>query len=120
MKCRWPYEIRESKRFPEEYISSLMNREEDEEAGVYNYSAVLEPLGRGVEYVYRIKELGKNALSKIYTLYIQPESDTFSFLFAGDPQLGADALNRDGCWMEENSGQRYPVCPGCRLYHYRR
>lgn len=87
---------KESKRFPEEYISSLMNREEDEEAGVYNYSAVLEPLGRGVEYVYRIKELGKNALSKIYTLYIQPESDTFSFLFAGDPQLGADALNRDG------------------------
>ncbi|MDO4272859.1 MAG: metallophosphoesterase [Eubacteriales bacterium] len=95
------YALRHENTETETYAVSLMGRQKGEAKGAYCYTAELKPLSAGKEYVYRIRRLGSQDISERYTFDGAEEGDDFTFLFSGDPQIGADERTADGVMWEK-------------------
>lgn len=66
----------------------------------YCYKGDLTELISGSTYLYRIRDKNTGALSAQYTVKIPSDPAGFTFLFAGDPQIGADDLENDAAAWE--------------------
>ena len=95
------YGLRQQETDTTTYTSRLMGRQKGEAKDAYCYTAELGPLTMGKEYVYRIKRLGSKDISESYTYKGAENKDEFSFLFFGDPQIGAEEKSEDGLMWEK-------------------
>lgn len=68
--------------------------------GQYCYKGDLSGLIQGSTYLYRISDKNSGALSEYYTVKIPSAISGVTFLFAGDPQIGADDLSNDAAAWE--------------------
>ncbi|WP_343250868.1 metallophosphoesterase family protein [Diplocloster hominis] len=93
------YEVRYAPKtagaFPESYDTVLMERVYAGVASTYCYKAEINLPLPGTEYIYRIKQLGNPNYSDSYSVSSQSPGEAFSFLFAGDPQIGAGEISQD-------------------------
>ncbi|MEG2175088.1 MAG: metallophosphoesterase family protein, partial [Oscillospiraceae bacterium] len=62
---------------------------------VYCYTATLNNLLANTQYAYRISSLSNSKCSNTFYFETQELAGRFSFLFVGDPQLGANRLKSD-------------------------
>lgn len=83
------------------YATTLMGRKKGGVKGVYCYTAQLTDLEPGSDYAYRITGIGSQDASAVYTYEATNPADGFTFLFAGDPQIGAEDTVRDSESWEE-------------------
>lgn len=95
------YGLRQEEEEADMYTSCLMGRQKGETQDAYCYTAELGPLTMGKEYVYRIKRLGSKDISESYTYKGADNEEDFTFLFFGDPQIGAGELTEDGFMWEK-------------------
>ena len=73
----------------------IMEERADEESSAYCYTAVMSNLEPNMEYVYQVSTFNEQKVSKPYTYINDANMGTFSFLFVGDPQIGAGNLETD-------------------------
>lgn len=72
--------------FPSKYTSYTANLQAANDTGFYSNQLTMSGLAYNTEYVYRL--INGSVVSEIYSFRTGTEGD-FSFLFAGDPQIGA-------------------------------
>lgn len=80
--------------------STLMGRTFLEDHGYYVNRAMLERLKVDTEYYYRIVKVGSTEGSKLMTFKTAGISD-FSFVFLGDPQIGAYGNDDEELWEQQ-------------------
>jgi len=85
--------------FPDDYTEVLATPSSAINSGFYTERAKMTNLAYDTEYVYRlVNEEGLSSIpvvSDIYTFKTDKNSTSFSFLFAGDPQIGAGNLAKN-------------------------
>lgn len=77
------------------YTDIPMEEVSDEDGKWYCYTADIDGLELDTRYFYRIASQDGQCVTDIYEYKTPAEGDSFSFLFAGDPQLGSDELASD-------------------------
>ncbi len=80
------YAIKAGDSFPETYSEAPATAAAASDSGFYSYKAVLSGLEANTEYVYRL--VNGETVSDVYS-FQTAGSGAFSFLLAGDPQIGA-------------------------------
>ncbi|MCU6735615.1 purple acid phosphatase family protein [Diplocloster agilis] len=87
--------------FPDSYESVLLGRTYAGVSSTYCYKADMDLALPDTEYIYRIKQLGNPNYSDSYSVASQGAGEAFSFLFAGDPQIGAGEIRNDTMGWEQ-------------------
>lgn len=95
------YSLKQNEEEPAAYATSLMGRQNGATKGVYCYTAELASLEAGKEYVYKIQRIASDDQSVSYTYSAAGMKEQFTFLFAGDPQIGAEETGEDSIKWEE-------------------
>lgn len=75
----------------------------------YCYTAAINDMEVGEEYVYRIALESKDSFSKQFEYKCKDRSNQFSFLLAGDPQIGADSVKDDAAGWKETLDAGYAL-----------
>lgn len=83
------------------YSARLMGRQKGEAKYAYCYTAEVDSVVPGKEYMYRIRRLGSQDTSESYIFNGAEVEDDFTFLFSGDPQIGADERKADGVMWDK-------------------
>lgn len=83
------YAVKSDEDFPTEYIEVQATAIETEDEGFYSNQATLANLAYDTEYVYRL--VNGETVSEVYS-FKTGDVDSFSFLLAGDPQIGSGNL----------------------------
>lgn len=105
------YSIKQQDEEPAAYAGCLMGRQKGEAKDAYCYTAEIDMLETGREYVYRIRRLGSQDISETYTFCAPGKDEDFTFLFAGDPQIGAGKLTVDGKAWENSLNEGLAAAP---------
>lgn len=78
------------------YTDISMEEISEEDNKWHCYTADMDGIEPGTKYYYRIASQDGQNVTDIYEYTTAPKGESFSFLFAGDPQLGSDELASDG------------------------
>lgn len=96
---------------PAAYSTTLMGRKKGGVKGFYCYTAQLTDLEPGRDYAYQIRGLGSQDASPVFTYGTSDTANGFTFLFVGDPQIGADDVGRDSARWEETLEKGLTLSP---------
>lgn len=86
------YAPKSGEEFPETYSEAQASVEAANDQGFYSNQAVMTGLEPDTEYVYRL--VNRETVSQTYS-FKTGGTGNFSFLLAGDPQIGAGSLESD-------------------------
>lgn len=101
--------VREGDDFPEEYSTVIAGSSVTKSGSTYVHRATVIGLEPETEYVYRVRN--GSAVSESYYFETDP-TDSFNFIFVGDPQIGGSAGTKDdaGNWKQtvELASEMFP------------
>ncbi len=86
------YAVKNGAEFPANYVEVEASVIESNIAGSYSNQATMSNLSYNTEYVYRL--VNGELVSEIYS-FKTGDANSFSFLLAGDPQIGAGSTESD-------------------------
>ncbi len=95
--------------FPEEYQESKAVVNASNDSGFYSFQASLTGLLPDTEYVYRL--VNEETVSQVYS-FKTGGTGAFSFLLAGDPQIGAGSTASDIEGWEDTLNKAVTAFPG--------
>ena len=90
--------------------SALMGRRPAGTKNQYVYRGMMSGLSAQGEYEYKLKDLASGTESR-ETAFCTAGEEAFSFVFAGDPQIGAENVGADGAAWEKALAQAVAIDP---------
>lgn len=97
---------------PDEYVQVPLNRRKGGTGGTYCYTVDMSGLEPDSVYVYRIMEMDTEEISQTYSYRTASAEEAFTFLFAGDPQIGAEGTKEDSKKWDETLTKSMALVPG--------
>lgn len=93
------------------YVSVPLSRRKGGVGGAFCYTAGMTALEADSRYVYRILETGSGKMSRDYIYRTAQVEEMFTFLFAGDPQIGAEGTKEDSKKWDETLKKSVSLVP---------
>lgn len=97
-------------RSDDPWQSALMGRRPAGTKNQYVYRGNMSGLSAQGEYEYKLKDLASGTESR-ETVFCTAGEEAFSFVFAGDPQIGAENVSADGAAWEKALAQAVAIDP---------